>query len=256
MGKIRILILGGTTEARMLAQALSVRLDLDVMLSLAGRTLDPLPQPVFVRFGGFGGVEGLVAFLQRERIDLMIDATHPFAERISANAGAAVKRAGVSAFSLRRAAWSPVEGDRWLAVKTVRAAIAALGPFPRRAFLAIGRQEADAANAAPIHHYLVRSVDPVDPPLDAPDVEYLLARGPFALEAELRLLQDHRIDAVVTKNSGGTATYAKIEAARTLGLEVAMVERAPAGDMPVVETVEAALSHIDHLICAEIKRGV
>lgn len=256
MGRTRILILGGTTEARVLGEALAPRFDFDVVLSLAGRTADPLPLPVSVRLGGFGGIEGLATFLEQQRIDLLIDATHPFANRISANAAAAAKIANVPVFALRRDAWVPVEGDRWQLVETVQSAVSALGQSPRRVFLAIGRQEAHAADAAPIHHYLVRSVDAVNPPLLAPDVEYLLARGPFELNEELRLLRDSRIDVIITKNSGGTATYAKIEAARLLGIEVMMVERASAADVPAVGTVEAAVRHIDYLVSAAMKRGV
>jgi precorrin-6A/cobalt-precorrin-6A reductase len=240
----------------MLAEALASRTDFDVVLSLAGRTVDPLPQAVPVRVGGFGGAEGLAGFLKEQRIDLMIDATHPFANVISANAGTAVKIANVQAFALRRNEWSPVEGDCWRSVETVPSAIAALGPSPRNVFLAIGRQEAHAADAAPIHHYLVRSVDPIDPPLQAPDVAYVLARGPFGLNEEMQLMRDHSVDVVITKNSGGSATYAKIEAARLLGIEVIMVQRQSTADMPSIGTVEAALCHIDHLASVAMKRGV
>ncbi|MGY5811078.1 cobalt-precorrin-6A reductase [Rhizobium sp. LEGMi198b] len=256
MGKTRILILGGTTEARQLAEALAARADLDVVLSLAGRTVDPAPQPVPVRSGGFGGAQGLSRYLVDEAIDLLIDATHPFAARISANAAEAATLSGISAFALRRPAWLPVEGDRWRSVQTVSKAIAALGPTPRHVFLAIGRQEAHYANAAPIHHYWVRSVDPVEPPLTVPNVTYIHSKGPFRLEDELVMLRHHHIDVIVTKNSGGSATYAKIEAARQLGIEVIMIERASVADMLAVETVEAALHHIDHLAPSLMKRGV
>ncbi|MDL2401913.1 cobalt-precorrin-6A reductase [Rhizobium mayense] len=256
MGRTRILILGGTTEARQLAEALASRADLDVVLSLAGRTIEPAPQPVPVRTGGFGGAEGLARYLRDEAIDLLIDATHPFAARMSANAAEAAHLCGISAFALRRPTWLPVEGDRWRSVQGVSKAIAALGPSPLNVFLAIGRQEAHQANAAPIHHYWVRSVDPVELPLTVPNVTYIHAKGPFRLEDELDLLRQYRIDVIVTKNSGGSATYAKIEAARQLGIEVIMIERAPAADMLAVETVEAALHHIDHLAPSLMKRGV
>ncbi|HEX8044481.1 cobalt-precorrin-6A reductase [Rhizobium sp.] len=256
MGGTRILILGGTTEARRLAAALAVRTDLEVILSLAGRTADPASQPVPVRTGGFGGAEGLARYLKDKRIDLLIDATHPFAARISTNAVDAAGRSGIAAFVLRRPAWLPVEGDRWRAVHSVAEAIAALGFSARRIFLAIGRQEAHHANAAPIHHYWVRSVDPVEPVLTVPDVTYIHAKGPFHLEDELAMLLQYAIDVVVAKNSGGDATYAKIEAARQLGIEVIMVERAHAAGLPAVETVEAALHRIDHLASSLMKRGV
>lgn len=256
MDKRRILILGGTAEARDLAGALAGRTDLAVTLSLAGRTLDPAPQPVPVRTGGFGGVEGLSAYLCENSIDLLIDATHPFARQISANARAASAATGIPLLRLERRGWDAVEGDRWTCVATMAEAVSALGEAPRRVFLAIGRQEAKAFDAAPQHHYLVRSVDPVDPPLAAPDVAYLLARGPFAVEAEVELLRDHRIDVVVSKNSGGDATYGKIVAARILGLPVVLVERAETRDSHHAGTVEDAVRLADHLVGSSRKRGV
>lgn len=256
MEKTRILILGGTSEARRLAAALAPREDLDILLSLAGRTEAPAQQPVPVRVGGFGGAEGLATFLTEGACDLLIDATHPFAERISANATAAAERTGIPALALVRPEWVPEPGDHWHIVADIPAAIAALGPAPRRVFLATGRQGAHHAEIAPQHFYLVRSVDPVDPPLALADVEYLLDRGPFTLEGEIDLMRQYRIDAVVTKNSGGTAAYAKIEAARLLGLKVVVIARAPAAIMTSVETVEAALEAIDHLVSPAKKRGV
>lgn len=256
MGKARILILGGTTEARALATALVSRADLEVILSLAGRTADPAPQSVPVRSGGFGGAEGLARYVSDEEIDLLIDATHPFAARISANAAAAAAQCHVSAFALRRPAWVPVEGDDWLSVHSVSQAIAALGDAPLRVFLATGRQEAHQANAAPQHHYWVRSVDPVEPPLTVPDVSYIHSRGPFRLEDELEVLRRYQIEVVVAKNSGGDATYGKIEAARQRGIKVIMVERAETAGLPVVETVDAALDRIDHFVSSLMKRGV
>ncbi|NLS16482.1 cobalt-precorrin-6A reductase [Rhizobium sp. P40RR-XXII] len=256
MGKARILILGGTTEARALAAALASRADLDPVLSLAGRTADPAPQPVPVRSGGFGGAEGLARYLRDEAIELVVDATHPFAARISANAAQAAAQCAVTAFALRRPAWLPVEGDDWLSVHSVSQAVAALGNVPLRVFLATGRQEAHQANAAPQHHYWVRSVDPVEPPLTAPHVSYIHSRGPFRLEDELEVLRRHAIEVVVAKNSGGDATYGKIEAARQLGIKVIMVERAETAGLPVVETVDAALDRIDHFVSSLMKRGV
>lgn len=240
----RILILGGTTEARELAARLAATPGLAVTLSLAGRTREPAVQPVPVRVGGFGGAAGLADYLRTERIGLLVDATHPFAERISHNAAGAAKAAGVPIVALRRPQWQRRAGDRWREVDDVAGAVAALGITPRRVFLAIGRQEAAAFEAAPLHFYLVRSVDPVDPPLALPYAEYVLSRGPFALAGELALLRDRRIDAVVAKNSGGDATYAKIEAARQLGIEVVMVRRPPVPDVPTVATVEAAVAHV------------
>ncbi|MBY5835836.1 cobalt-precorrin-6A reductase (plasmid) [Rhizobium leguminosarum] len=254
MGRPRILILGGTSEARLLAEALAARDDCNVLLSLAGRTEKPAAQPVPVRIGGFGGA--LADFLKAGGYDLLIDATHPFAERISANAAFAAETTGTAAIALRRPEWQRRPGDRWRDVQSIPEAIEALGPSPRHVFLATGRQGAHHAEAAPRHHYLVRSVDPVEPPLVLDNVDYVLDRGPFTLEGEHDLLRQHDIDVIVAKNSGGAATYAKIEAARLLGIEVMMVARAPAPIVKAVDTVEAALAVIDHLFPPAMKRGV
>ncbi|MGR9557683.1 cobalt-precorrin-6A reductase (plasmid) [Rhizobium leguminosarum] len=256
MGRPRILILGGTREARLLAEALAARDDCDVLLSLAGRTEKPAMQPVPVRIGGFGGATALAAFLKAGGYDLLIDATHPFAERISANAAFAAEASGIAAIALRRPEWQRRPGDRWRDVQSIPAAIDALGPSPRHVFLATGRQGAHHAEAAPQHHYLIRSVDPVEPPLALANVDYIVDRGPFTLDGECDLLRQHDIDVIVAKNSGGAATYAKIEAARLLGIEVMMVARAPASMVKAVETVKAALAAIDHLFPPAMKRGV
>ncbi|EJT06095.1 cobalt-precorrin-6A reductase [Rhizobium sp. CCGE 510] len=256
MGKPRILILGGTTEARLLAGSLAARENCDVLLSLAGRTEKPAAQPVPVRIGGFGGAAALADFLKAGGYNLLIDATHPFADRISANAAFAAETTGITTIALRRPEWQRLPGDRWRDVRSIPAAIEALGPSPRRVFLATGRQGAHQAAAAPQHFYLVRSVDPVERPLALANVDYVIDRGPFTLEGECALLKQHRIDAIIAKNSGGAATYAKIEAARLLGIEVLMVVRAPASTVRTVETVEAALATIDHLVPSAMKRGV
>lgn len=250
----RILILGGTGEARQLAARLAGRADLAVVLSLAGRTAAPLAQPVPTRIGGFGGAQGLAEHLRREAVDLLVDATHPHAVRISANAVAGARSAAVPLVRLRRASWQPRDGDRWTVVETVGQALAALGTAPRRAFLTLGRNEVVAFAQAPQHSYLVRSVDPIEPPLAVPDASYLLARGPFAEEAERQLLRAHRIEVIVAKNSGGDATYAKIAAARALGIEVVLV-KAPPEPTQAVETVEAAVEAIDHRLASLAERG-
>ncbi len=245
-----ILILGGTTEARLIAEALAGRRDLAVTLSLAGRTSTPLTMPVPVRTGGFGGAAGLARWLGDNRTDLLVDATHPFAARISRNAAEAAAVAGVAAFALRRPGWVREAGDDWIMVPDPAAAIAAIGPAPRRVFLALGRQEAHVAEAAPQHHYLVRSIDPVAPPLALPRLRTILARGPFRHADDLALLRDERIDVVLCKDSGGAASHAKISAARELRLPVVMVARPPAAGLPVVESVAAALASINHALAA------
>jgi precorrin-6A/cobalt-precorrin-6A reductase len=253
---MRILILGGTTEARQLAGRLAPRAGLDVTLSLAGRTAEPAPQPVPVRTGGFGGAEGLADYLRDERIDALIDATHPYAATISANAAAAASRTGVPLMALRRSGWAPVPGDRWIEVYHMADAVQALGPASRRIFLALGRKEIAPFEAAPQHHYLVRSVDPVVPPLNVPDAVYLTARGPFAEEGERALLAEHGIEVIVAKNSGGSATYGKIAAARTLALPVVLLRRPALPDVAAVETVDAAVDWLDHSAALATARGV
>src|SRR5712691_8288786 len=185
----RILILGGTLEARRLAERLRGRADLAVTLSLAGRTAAPAAQAVPVRVGGFGGAEGLAAYLRAEHIAALIDATHPYAATISANAARAAAVAGVRLLALRRPPWQSIAGDRWIEVADGREAVRALGIAPRRVFLALGRKELAPFGAAPQHHYLVRSVDPVDPSLPVPHAIYICARGPFAEDAERDLLK-------------------------------------------------------------------
>lgn len=246
---LRVLILGGTTEARQLAERLAVMPGIDATLSLAGRTQAPVPVAVRTRIGGFGGAEGLARHLAADGVGVLVDATHPFALRISASARAAARVADVPLLALGRPPWSPEPGDRWTRVATMAAAAAALGPTPRTVFLAIGRQQVAAFRAAPQHRYLVRSVEPPDPADLPPDSRRLLARGPFAEAEERDLLRTRRIDVLVTKNSGGPATYGKIAAARALGLPVVMVDRDEAGGL----TPEAVVAHLAALAA---KRGV
>jgi precorrin-6A/cobalt-precorrin-6A reductase len=252
----RILILGGTTEARQLAERLAPRADFAVTLSLAGRTAAPAPLPVPVRIGGFGGAAGLAAWLGAEAIDLLVDATHPYAARISVNAAAAANLAQVPLLALDRPAWVAVDGDRWTEVPDMPAAARALGTAPCRAFLALGRNELAPFTAAPQHFYLVRSVDPVEPPLAVPHAVYLTGRGPFDEAGERELLAHHRIDVIIAKNSGGAATYGKIAAARTLGLPVIVLARPARPQVPAAGSVEEALARLDHALASEAARGV
>jgi precorrin-6A/cobalt-precorrin-6A reductase len=255
-GMTRILILGGTTDARLLAAHLAGRADLAVVLSLAGRTMTPARQPVPVRSGGFGGVAGLADYLGRERIDVLIDATHPYAAGISANAAAAAQMSGVRFVALRRPPWIAVTGDRWTDVENVRDAVGALGEKPRCVLVALGRNEIAPLVDAPQHFYLIRSVDPVDPPLRLPQAAYLTGRGPFVEADELALMRARGIDAVIAKNSGGSATYGKIAAARALGIEVILLRRPPSPEGPSVETVEETIAWLDHALTSAAARGV
>jgi len=241
-----VLILGGTTEARRLAERLSIRRDLAITLSLAGRTNNPVPHPVPLRIGGFGGADGLAAHLTAARIDRLIDATHPYAAVMSGNAARAADISGVPLLALRRPAWTAVAGDRWTEVADTRAAAQALGAAPRSIFLALGRNEIAAFETAPQHRYLVRSVDPVDPPLAVPHAAYIQARGPFREADERGLLAAHAIDVVVAKNSGGAAAYGKIAAARALGIAVVLLRRPALPDVRAVTTIDEAVAWLDH----------
>jgi precorrin-6A/cobalt-precorrin-6A reductase len=249
----RILILGGTTQARRLAQRLGERADMAVTVSLAGRTAAPAAQGAPVRIGGFGGGEGLAQYLSTERVDALIDATHPYAAIISANAAAAAAATRVPLLALRRPPWAPFPGDRWIEVADAAAAVEALGEAPRRVFVTLGKTEIGTFAQAPQHYYLVRSVEPVDPPLAVPHASYVTGRGPFTESDDQALLVAHAIDVVVAKNSGGSATYGKIAAARMLSLPVILLRRPLLPEVATVETVEDVVTWLDHAIAL---RGV
>ena len=183
---------------------------------------------------GYGGVVGLAHYLRQHRIGALVDATHPFASQMTANAITAAQQTGTPLLVVLRPAWQPTAGDHWTMVASMEAAAATLGSVPRRVLLTIGRKDLAPFRAAPWHHYVLRSVDP--PPTEAlpPHVTVIAARGPFELDDEARLLRDERIDIVVTKNSGGSATAGKLSAARHLGLPVVMLARPP---LPQTDTV-------------------
>jgi precorrin-6A/cobalt-precorrin-6A reductase len=255
-GMARVLILGGTAEARLLAERLAGRPELTVTLSLAGRTTSPARQPVPVRVGGFGGAAGLADYLAKEGIDVLIDATHPYAAAISANAVAAARRTGVALIALRRPPWVAVASDRWREVSGVHEAVRTLGMTPRRVFVTLGRSELAPFADAPQHHYLVRSVDPVDPPLTLPQVTYVTGRGPFGEAEDGALMRAHGIEVVIAKNSGGAATYGKIAAARALGIEVILLRRPPVPAAAAAETIDELIARLDHALTSATARGV
>jgi precorrin-6A/cobalt-precorrin-6A reductase len=239
---MRLLILGGTSEAIALGRALATDPRFQAAMSLAGQTRHPAPQPLPLHRGGFGGAEGLAQYLARERIDALIDATHPFATRISGNAVAAARTTGTRLLTLLRPEWHPTPGDRWTSVGTMEEAAQTLGATPRRVLLTIGRRDLAPFAAAPWHHYVVRSVDPPRPDILPPDACVVTARGPFDEAGEHRLLLERRIDVLVTKNAGGDATVAKLHAARSLGLPVVMVMRPPKPVGDIAASVPAALT--------------
>ena len=234
-----MLILGGTAEASALARLLAGEDWVAPVLSFAGRTLSPVLPPIPSRIGGFGGAEGLAAFLRAERVQVLMDATHPFAHQISINAERAAALAGLPRLVLQRPPWVAGPGDDWRAVPAVIAAAAALGAAPRRVFLTIGRQDLLPFQAAPHHVYLIRSVDPPDPDLLPPRAECLTGRGPFTEAADRALMAHHGVEVLVTKNSGGAD--GKLQAARALGLPVIMVDRKPPPSGETVATPEAAV---------------
>ncbi len=255
--KKRLLILGGTGDAAELAARASQIADIEVVSSLAGRTQQPLtPKTGTVRIGGFGGAAGLAQFLlvsaarpyggcangEDRPIDLLIDATHPFAAQISANAAVAAAECNIPHLMLVRPAWQMVEGDRWIEVASHSEAATALSTQSQRVFLTIGRQELAAFAGLDSIWFLMRAIDPPTPNTPIPNGKLLLDRGPFSLENERKLLLEYRIDTVVSKNSGGAATYAKIVAAREMGIPVVMVQRPPIPDVEQVADVEGAIS--------------
>ena len=236
----RILLLGGTTEAGLLARAMADA-GLDAVYSLAGRTDEPLRQPLPLRVGGFGGVLGLEDFLRAEAISHVVDATHPFAAEMSRNAVHACERAGAALMALERPGWVEQLGDRWTRVGSGIAAAMALPRWPARVFLAIGRQGLSDFVGAPQHHYLLRLVDPPGV-LPLPGVEVVLGRGPFRLEDDLALMRRHGVQVVVSKNSGGHGARAKLDAARLLGLEVIMIDRPALPARPTCATMAEVMA--------------
>ena len=222
-----VLVLGGTSDARELATALARDVSLRAISSLAGRTAMRVLPVGDVRIGGFGGVDGLVAYLRSERIAAVVDATHPFAARMSANAVAACARARVPLVALVRPAWIARPGDRFLDVPDVTSAARVAAEIGRRIFVTVGRQELAPFAAIRDRFVLVRSIDAPDTRALPPGAEVVLARGPFAYADELALCSRYAIDCIVAKNSGGDATAAKLDAARTLGIPVVMIARPP-----------------------------
>lgn len=240
----RVLILGGTGEAAALAARATELPGVDILSSLAGRTQLPRLPSAHTRTGGFGGVAGLIAYLQAQQIDLLVDATHPFAAQISFNAAEAATALGLPRLMLTRPAWPQTAGDTWIEVNSPAAAAAVLPQLAPRIFLAIGRQSLAPFAGLTDRWFLMRMVDPPLPKAVLPPGQVLLARGPFSLEDEKSLFRQYEVGAIVSKNSGGLATYAKIMAARELSLPVVMIQRPPAPSGQQVETLTEAVAWI------------
>ncbi|WP_445633957.1 Cobalt-precorrin-6x reductase [Nostoc sp. DSM 114161] len=241
---IRILILGGTGDAAQLAARLATIQGVEAITSLAGRTREPSVPLGDLRVGGFGGVAGLANYLEVIQIDLLIDATHPFASQISWNAVDAATKVGIPHLMLIRPPWQKVSGDRWIEVDSVAAAATALQNQAQRVFLTVGRQELAAFAHLKDIWFLMRTIDP--PAADAlvPPGMLLCDRGPFTLNNESEILIHHNIDTIVSKNSGGDATYAKIIAARELDVKVVMVNRPAIPPANYVTNIDDALAWV------------
>jgi precorrin-6A/cobalt-precorrin-6A reductase len=244
---VRVLLLGGTGEARALAAELTRR-GTDVVSSLAGRVSDPALPVGTTRIGGFGGPDGLARFVDDESITVVVDATHPFAESITRNAVTAAGVSGVPIVGLRRPGWHERDGDRWTRVADIHAAAGqAAASGSGTVFLTTGRRDLSVFAADPDHDYLVRTVDPPSGPVPR-RMTLLLARGPYRVDTERELMIEHRVGLLVTKDSGGEMTSAKLAAARELGLPVVVVERpAPPAGLATLTTVDAVLTWLDQL---------
>lgn len=240
----KLLILGGTAEAAGLARRIGG--ELDVITSLAGRMVTIPDLPGRLRIGGFGGADGLAAYLVQEKIAAVIDATHSFARHISAHAVEACQRVGVPLLSLLRPCWPKEDGDRWIMARDMGDAARLLPELGKRAFLTIGRQELDAFRDVGNVWFLVRMIDPPSQPLPE-NWQAILGRPPFSADDEMRLMQEHKIDLLVTKASGGQATFGKIQAARQLGLPVLMIERPPTTGANRASSIDEALAWLNDL---------
>jgi precorrin-6A/cobalt-precorrin-6A reductase len=248
---VKVLVIGGTGEARELAAALASRRDVEVVSSLAGRVSNPALPMGRVVIGGFGGVDGLVGFLESEHVERVVDASHPFATRISATAAVACAKTGVAALRLQRPAWSPGAGDRWVRVADAERAAEVLPEVagPRgTAFLTHGRRGLAPFASDSGREYLIRAVDP--PPAPLPKRTFLvLDRGPYTVYGETALMGRHGVAALVSKNSGGSMTSAKLLAARLLRVPVVMIDRPhPEPSTQQVATVESVADALTWLV--------
>lgn len=246
----RILLLGGTKDAKDLVALLSDRADFEIHMSLAGRTKAARQaqagSTTGLRIGGFGGVDGLVAYLRDQNIDILLDATHPFAKDISWNAYHAARQLGIDHLQILREAWQPEAADTWLVSPTIGHAVEAL-EAGKRYLLAIGRQEAHHFARRDDCWFLTRSIEPAAPHLAVPRGACLLQQPTGGIEEEQRLLERYEIDAVICKNSGGQASYGKIVAARHLGLIVHMIERPTPPPSVKVSCVNKALRWLNQI---------
>lgn len=222
---------------------------LDAIYSYAGRTQVPVNQPLPVRTGGFGGVDGLAYYLRDEGITHVVDATHPFAGTMSRNAIEACAATGTPLIALVRAPWTQGPRDQWTTVPDLAGAAAALPDEATRVFLAIGRQHLQVFTAKPQHRYILRFVDEPEGQLTLPQSEVIVARGPFTEEGDLELMRSRNVTWVVTRNSGGSGARAKIDAARRLAIPVIMISRPDMPERHMVATAGDVLAWLSHETC-------
>lgn len=245
--RARVLILGGTRDAVDLAGAAAALAGIEVIYSLAGVTRNPNLPDCEIRSGGFGGGEGLQKYLADAGIDAVIDASHPFAAEIAANAAAACRGAGVPRLKYLRPPWRPAPGDNWIEVSSTGAAAACLADHPGTAFLTIGGRQlsafADLENCRFVVRYIHAPKDGV--PLD--NCEVVIDRGPFGIKEETALMRAHQVDVLVSKNSGGDAAAAKLGAARALAIPVIMIARPPPPDGEIAESDADAIAWLQCL---------
>jgi precorrin-6A/cobalt-precorrin-6A reductase len=249
-GARTVLLLGGSTEATQLARLLAASGAVDLTISFAGRTAAraAMPDGVHVRVGGFGGSAGLQRHLEQHDVDALVDATHPFSARMPFHAATAADAAAIPRLRVLRPPWVAQPGDRWTVVDSVTAAATAVNTSGAGAvLLTIGRQELAPFAACRGARVVARCIDPPDAGI-LDGAEIVLARGPFTVDDEIALLRRHDIELVVSKNAGGAATGAKLEAARRLGLRVVMVERPPAPLGPTVATPAEAVAWLDEAL--------
>ena len=227
-----------------MASAVSQR-NIPAIFSYAGRVKKPKAQPLPTRVGGFGGVDGLAAFITQQRITHVVDATHPFASKMSPNVLAAALQTGIPAIALTRPAWAPTTHDNWQHVASIEDAVSALEGPPQRVLLAIGRMHLAAFAAQPQHHYVLRLVDEPTAPPPLAHFTTTVDRGPFTLEGDLALLKTQRIERIVCKNAGGEGAVSKLDAARALGVPVIMIDRPQLPARHEVHSVDQVLAWLN-----------
>jgi precorrin-6A/cobalt-precorrin-6A reductase len=234
-----LLLLAGTGEARVIAQHLAERSH-PAIASIAGATRTPAPLALPTRTGGFGGREGFSCFLEENGIYSILDATHPFAHRISTRTSEMAAEHGVPYAQFLRAPWHPQTGDRWTALETEADAADHIDPGAT-VFLATGRQTLDHFANLSNCRLICRQIDPPERPFPFPNGEFLVGRPPFSVEDEMKLFQRLGIDWLIVKNAGGAASRTKLDAARHLGIPVAMIKRPPRLPVQTFDRVERAV---------------